>query len=88
MLWFHEYDDLDVEVGELAGVTWGFKKEGGGDGDGGVKMEMGVEIGVEMEMDMGGKDGKGGMKDVMGRVKKVEPVQHVQVKLEDVDVHV
>lgn len=27
MLWFHEYDDLDVEVGELAGVKWGVKVE-------------------------------------------------------------
>ena len=22
MLWFHEYDDLDVEVGELSDVKW------------------------------------------------------------------
>ena len=22
MLWFHEYDDLDVEVGELSDVQW------------------------------------------------------------------
>lgn len=22
MLWFHEYDDLDVEVGELSSVEW------------------------------------------------------------------
>ena len=22
MLWFHEYDDLDVEVGELSHVEW------------------------------------------------------------------
>ena len=22
VLWFHEYDDLDVEVGELSSVEW------------------------------------------------------------------
>ena len=27
MLWFHEYDDLDVEVGDLRMVKWGVKKE-------------------------------------------------------------
>lgn len=27
VLWFHEYDDLDVEVGELRGVKWGVKEE-------------------------------------------------------------
>ena len=27
MLWFHEYDDLDVEVGELADVEWCIEKE-------------------------------------------------------------
>ena len=27
VLWFHEYDDLDVEVGELRWVNWGLKKE-------------------------------------------------------------
>ena len=27
MLWFHEYDDLDVEVGELADVKWCFEEE-------------------------------------------------------------
>ncbi|CAD6588599.1 MAG: hypothetical protein ASARMPRED_003611 [Alectoria sarmentosa] len=37
VLWFHEYDDLDVEVGELRGVGWGVKKE---------EEEEGVEMGV------------------------------------------
>ena len=27
VLWFHEYDDLDVAVGELRKVKWGLKKE-------------------------------------------------------------
>ena len=38
MLWFHEYDDLDVEVGELASVKWDIKGE---------KVEIKVEIKVE-----------------------------------------
>ena len=27
VLWFHEYDDLDVKVQELRDVDWGIKKE-------------------------------------------------------------
>ncbi|KAF6229745.1 hypothetical protein HO173_011261 [Letharia columbiana] len=37
VLWFHEYDDLDVEVGELEGIKWG-----------GVKKEE-EEVKVKME---------------------------------------
>lgn len=50
MLWFHEYDDLDVEVGELRDVEWGIKKEEG-EGEGmewGVKEEE-VEVEVKLE---------------------------------------
>ena len=27
MLWFHEYDDLDVEIEELKNAEWGVKRE-------------------------------------------------------------
>ena len=27
MLWFHEYDELDVEVGQLADVKWGMQQK-------------------------------------------------------------
>ena len=27
MLWFHEYDDLDVKVEKLRNAKWGIKKE-------------------------------------------------------------
>ena len=54
MLWFHEYDDLDVEVGELRGVKWGAKKgEGEGlkkeveDGEGRVRKVERVAVKVE-----------------------------------------
>lgn len=27
VLWFHEYDDLDVEVGHLADMKWGVQQK-------------------------------------------------------------
>ena len=55
MLWFHEYDDLDVEVGELADVNWGIKK---GDEQGEMDMVVKKEeevVKVKMEdVDMDG----------------------------------
>ena len=27
VLWFHEYDELDVEVGQLADVKWGMQQK-------------------------------------------------------------
>ncbi len=44
MLWFHEYDDLDVEVGELGGREWGVKEEGE------VKMED-VKVGATLKVE-------------------------------------
>lgn len=54
MLWFHEYDDLDVEVGDLAGVEWGAVEEeetvlqGHVKKQGEVKVE---DVGIIMGMD-------------------------------------
>ena len=56
MLWFHEYDDLDVEVGELSDVKWAVvvKKEDQvkeEEEDVNVKKEVHVkkEVNVKME---------------------------------------
>lgn len=50
MLWFHEYDDLDVAVGELRDVKWGVKNEE----DVEVKVEDVMMENVE-DVDLGAK---------------------------------
>lgn len=59
MLWFHEYDDLDVEVGELADVEWGVKKEDGQEETDVVvkKEEEEVDLGVKVKIEDVGMDG-------------------------------
>lgn len=59
MLWFHEYDDLDVEVGELADVEWGVKKEDGQEEMDVVvkKEEEAVDVGVKVKIEDVGMDG-------------------------------
>lgn len=59
MLWFHEYDDLDVEVGELADVEWGIKKEDRQEEmDVVVKKEQEeVDVGVKVKIENVGMDG-------------------------------
>lgn len=44
MLWFHEYDDLDVEVGDLAGVKWEAVKKEEMVMEGHVKKEVKVKV--------------------------------------------
>ena len=58
MLWFHEYDDLDVEVGELADVEWGVKKEDGQEEMDVVvkKEEEEVDVGVKVKIEDVGID--------------------------------
>ena len=70
MLWFHEYDDLDVEVGELRGVRWGVKKEEGEDEE-----QMGVELGGRK---------RAGKEEEVG-VKEEEEGVEVKVKVEDME---
>ena len=52
MLWFHEYDDLDVEVGELSKVEWAVhvkKEDVVKEEDVKVKKEIHVKVeGVKM----------------------------------------
>ena len=58
MLWFHEYDDLDVEVGELADVNWGIEKEDEQEEmDVVVKKEEEVDVDVKVKMEDVGMDG-------------------------------
>lgn len=60
MLWFHEYDDLDVEVGELADVEWSIKEEDGQEErDVVVKKEEEeeVDVGVKVKIEDVGMDG-------------------------------
>lgn len=60
MLWFHEYHDLDVEVGELADVEWGVEKE---DGQEEIHVivkkeeEEEVDVGVKVKIEDVGMDG-------------------------------
>ena len=52
MLWFHEYDDLDVEVGDLAGVKWDAVEKEEMVMEGHVKKEVEVkveDVGMVME---------------------------------------
>ncbi|CAF9911639.1 MAG: hypothetical protein ALECFALPRED_007418 [Alectoria fallacina] len=70
VLWFHEYDDLDVEVGELRGVRWGVKKEEGEDEE-----QMGVELGGRK---------RAGKEEEVG-VKEEEEGVEVKVKVEDME---
>ena len=59
VLWFHEYDDLDVGDRQLAGREWDFGVGAGmKDGCGVVKLEKEEEVGdgvvtVKMEVDEG-----------------------------------
>lgn len=59
MLWFHEYDDLDVEVGTLAGVKWDAVKEVETVMEGQVKKEVAVKV-ENADMDKNGGVEKGG----------------------------
>ena len=49
MLWFHEYDDLDVEVGELSNVEWAVdvKKEDVVKKEEDVKVKKEIHVKVE-----------------------------------------
>ncbi len=76
MLWFHEYDDLDVEVGELGGREWGVKeegREGEEEWEEEVKMED-VKVGATLKVE-----------DAKVKMMKVEDVD-MDVKTEDVNV--
>lgn len=78
MLWFHEYDDLAVEVGELSGVQWGK----------GVKKEKGREEGqVGLEVTGTGKDGEmvKGIGKKWGGKQKQQEEEVVEVKMEVAD---
>ena len=44
MLWFHEYDDLDVEVGELSHVEWAVHVKKEEDVNVNVKKEVNVKV--------------------------------------------
>ena len=59
MLWFHEYDDLDMEVGELADVEWGIRKEDEQEEMDMVvkKEEEEVDVGVKVKIEDVGMDG-------------------------------
>lgn len=71
VLWFHEYDDLDVEVGELRGVRWGVMKEEGEEVDVEVKVKVEVEENVEVKLE----------EEVETKLEE----EDVKVKLEDVE---
>ena len=59
MLWFHEYDDLDVEVGDLAGVKWDAVEEEEMVMEGHVKKEVKIKV-EDVDTGMDGQGEKGG----------------------------